>query len=134
MNLRDIAEAVGCSEKTVRTRAKKLWPDRVFIGGAALNEQDAIALAEALPKRNMVSGNFTADTGNSTAGTYVLPAATKLREVRLLFQSGAIEKPEVRTLLGLPEIRKEPEEPYADPETATAILSTGLTKLIGGRA
>jgi hypothetical protein len=64
MTLAKVAEIAGCGEKTVRREAKKLWPTRIYTGGAALSDADALELVSRLPKRNMVSGQ---KTGQMTA-------------------------------------------------------------------
>ena len=51
-----LAHAAGCSTRTVRRYARERFPNRDFTGKARLEEHEARALMEALPKRNTVGG------------------------------------------------------------------------------
>ena len=57
MTFTEIANAAGCSERTVRRYARKTWPERTFKGkfGADLNEGDSVKLMGLIPKRNDVT-------------------------------------------------------------------------------
>ena len=73
MTFKEIALAAGCSYRTTRSYAKRLWPERSFNGklGDGLNEVDSNMLMGCLPKRNLVA------SGNSSAGEVAnLPPGT----------------------------------------------------------
>jgi hypothetical protein len=55
MSLKEIADTAGCSYRTVKTYAKKLWPQSSF-RNRRLTASEAQTLMEALPKRQMVEG------------------------------------------------------------------------------
>ena len=56
MTLKQISEDAGCSYRTVKSTAKRLWPDSDFKERGP-SDAETDKLMRALPKRNIVEGN-----------------------------------------------------------------------------
>jgi hypothetical protein len=64
MTLKQISEDAGCSYRTVKSTAKRLWPDSDFKERGP-SDAETDKLMRALPKRNIVEGNPAPAKGNS---------------------------------------------------------------------
>lgn len=126
MTLLDIAETAGCSYRSVKTYAKRLWPT-VSWRNRRLTETEASALMEALPKREMVQSRGKSAPRDGQISPSIDVASIVRDTIREMLPAL------VAALRGTPPA-PQPQAPAALPPPAELYPRDALRKIVDGYA